>query len=126
GQCDQRTKSESAHLEVQDRLPGIRCHDSSCSTADDRGPEPDPSQDNWRHDYLHEGRCLGARRFSPADEYRTGKRAAFSIADDPKSGERVHFECDLGHQDSSTSNQDDGATPVTNLATSGSVDFCSW
>ncbi len=93
--------------------------------ADDCGPEPNSDQDDWRHDYLHEKCCLGARRLSPADQHRARQRAAISVADDPKGGERIHVERDLGHQGPSASNQDDGATAVTDLTVSGSVDFCS-
>ncbi len=64
----------------------------------------DSDQDVWRHDYLHERCCLGTRWLSPADQYCARGRAALSIADHPKGGERVNVERDLGYQGPSASN----------------------
>ena len=43
---------------------------SQCSTADDCRSKPHPHQEGWRHHYLHQRCRLGARRVSPADQYR--------------------------------------------------------
>src|SRR5216684_3298767 len=103
-QRDQRSKSNPAHRNVQDRLQGIRCFHSQCGAADNYRPKPNPDQDDWRYYDLHQRCRLGARWLPPTDEYRARQRTALRIADDSKGRQCVNSERNRRHQGASASN----------------------